>query len=73
MEGGGGFGGGGGGGGIMHTKSGEFLWIGGNLSYSRLQEVLLKKNSSFGMDSKLSGMHSVQAGGATAATTAERT
>ena len=53
--------------GIMHTKSGECLRKGGSLSYSRLRELLLEKISSLGMDPKLFGMHSLQAGGATAA------
>ena len=61
--------------GIMHTKSGEWksgecLWKGGSLSYSRLRELLLEKISSLGMDPKLFGMHSLWPGGATAATNA---
>ena len=43
---------------------------GGSLSYSRLRELLLEKISSLGMDPKLFGMHSLQAGGATAAANA---
>ena len=56
--------------GIMHTKSGECLRKGGGLSYSRLRELLLEKISSLGMDPKLFGMHSLRAGGATAAANA---
>ena len=56
--------------GIMHTKSGECLRKGGGLSYSRLRELLLEKISSLGMDPKLFGMHSLWAGGATAAANA---
>ena len=39
--------------GIMHTSSGECLREGGNLSYSRLRELLLEKISSLGKDPKL--------------------
>ena len=56
--------------GIMHTKSGECLRKGGSLSYSRLRELLLERISSLGMDPKLFGMHSLRAGGATAAANA---
>ena len=56
--------------GIMHTKAGECLRKGGSLSYSRLRELLLEKISSLGMDPKLFGMHSLRAGGATAAANA---
>ena len=35
-----------------------------SLSYSRLQEMLLEKISSLGVDPKSFGMHSVWAGGA---------
>ena len=58
--------------GIMHTKSGECLRKGGSLSYSRLRELLLEKISSLGMDPKLFGMHSLRAGGATAAGVPDR-
>ena len=54
----------------MHTKSGECSRKGGALSYSRLRELLLEKISSLGMDPKLFGMHSLRAGGATAAANA---
>ena len=43
---------------------------GGSLGYSRLRELLLEKISSLGMDPKLFGMHSLPAGGATAAVNA---
>ena len=43
---------------------------GGSLSYSRLRELLLEMISSLGMDPKLFGMHSLRAGGATAAANA---
>ena len=57
--------------GIMHTKLGECLRKGGgSLSYSRLWELLMEKISSLGMDPKLFGMHSLWAGGATAAANA---
>ena len=54
----------------MYTRSGECLRKGGGLSYSRLRELLLEKISSLGMDPKLFGMHSLRAGGATAAANA---
>ena len=41
-----------------------------SLSYSRLREMLLEKISSLGVDPKSFGMHSVWAGGATAAANA---
>ena len=56
--------------GIMHTKSGECLQKSGSLSYSRLRELLLEKISSLGMDPESFGMHSLRAGGATAAANA---
>ena len=40
------------------------------MSYSRLRELLLAKIEQLGMDPKLFGMHSLRAGGATAAANA---
>ena len=55
---------------IVSTKNGERLRGGGGLSYSRLRELLLAKLEQLGMDPKLFGMHSLRAGGATAAANA---
>ena len=56
--------------GIVHTKQGEKLRASGGISYSRLRELLLEKIAELGMDPKLFGMHSLRAGGATAAANA---
>ena len=56
--------------GIVSTKAGERLRKEGGLSYSRLRELLLAKIEQLGMDPKLFGMHSLRAGGATAAANA---
>ena len=55
---------------ISKTKLGEKLRKGGGLSYSRARELLLEKIKSMGMDPALFGMHSLRAGGATAAANA---
>ena len=39
----------------------------GEISYTRLRELLLEKIEQLGMDPKAFGMHSLRAGGATAA------
>ena len=51
---------------IVHTREGDKLRKDDGLSYSRLRE-LLAKIEQLGMDAKLFGMHSLRAGGATAA------
>ena len=56
--------------GISVTKNGERLRKTGGLSYSRLRELLLSKISQLGYDPKPFGLHSVRAGGATAAANA---
>ena len=56
--------------GIVSAKDGERLWANGGLSYSRLRELLLAKITQMGWDPKLFGMHSLRAGGATAAANA---
>ena len=56
--------------GIVQTKEGERLRKTGGISYSRLREVLLDKIAKLGFDPALFGMHSLQAGGATAAANA---
>ena len=55
---------------ISKTKLGEKLRKGGGLSYSRARKLLLEKIKSMGMDPALFGMHSLRAGGATAAANA---
>ncbi|KAL5486467.1 hypothetical protein EMCRGX_G018950 [Ephydatia muelleri] len=55
---------------ISKTKLGEKLRKGGRLSYSRARKLLLEKIKSMGMDPALFGMHSLRAGGATAAANA---
>ena len=56
--------------GITVIKDGEHLRKAGGLSYIRLRELLLCKISQLGFDPKLFGMHSLRAGGATAAANA---
>ena len=56
--------------GITVTKEGERLRKAGGLSYTRLRELLLSKISQLGFDPKLFGLHSLRAGGATAAANA---
>ena len=58
-------------GGISVTKNGERLRKTGGLSYSRLRELLLSKISQLGYDPKPFGLHSLRAGGATAAANAD--
>ena len=55
---------------VVHTKEGEKLCKSGELSYFRLRELLLEKISQLGMDPGQFGMHSLRAGGATAAANA---
>ena len=56
--------------GIVSTRKGECLRRGGGLSYTRMRELLLAKIEQLGMDPKQFGMHSLRAGGATAAANA---
>ncbi|KAL5473775.1 hypothetical protein EMCRGX_G028330 [Ephydatia muelleri] len=56
--------------GISVTKEGERLRKTGGLSYTRLRELLLQKITQLGYDPKAFGMHSLRAGGATAAANA---
>ena len=53
--------------GITATKSGERLRSQGGLSYTRLRELFLQKLTSLGFDAKQFGLHSLRAGGVTAA------
>ncbi|KAL5463210.1 hypothetical protein EMCRGX_G032089 [Ephydatia muelleri] len=55
---------------IVNSKGGEMLRKSGGLSYSRLRELLLAKIAMLGMDPLQFGMHSLRAGGATAAANA---
>ena len=54
----------------MSAKEGERLRANGGLSYSRLRDILLAKIAQMGWDPKPFGMHSLRAGGATAAANA---
>jgi hypothetical protein len=56
--------------GIVQTKEGEQLRKRGGISYSKLRELLLDKIAKLGFDPALFGMHSLRAGGATAAANA---
>ena len=56
--------------GIVHTRGGERLRAAGSLSYTRMRELLLAKLAQLGYDPKLFGLHSLRAGGATAAANA---
>ena len=56
--------------GITRTKQGERLRASGSLSYSRMRELFLKKIAELGFDPKQFGLHSLRAGGATAAANA---
>ena len=51
-------------------QRGEQLRKAGGLSYTSLRELLLSKISQLGFDPKLFGLHSLRAGGATAAANA---
>eukprot|EP00731_Ephydatia_muelleri_P012648 Em0006g1542a len=56
--------------GIVHAKSGERLRKDGGLSYTTLRELLVETLAQLGFDPALFGMHSLRAGGATAAANA---
>ena len=56
--------------GIVHTKVGEKLRKTGGISYTCLRELLLAKLGQLGWNPALFGMHSLRAGGATAAANA---
>lgn len=56
--------------GIVHSKAGERLRASGSLSYTRARELFLGKISSLGFDPKQFGLHSLRAGGASAAANA---
>lgn len=56
--------------GVVHSKNGVRLRASGSLSYTRMRELLLGKLSQLGFDAKQFGLHSLRAGGATAAANA---
>ena len=56
--------------GILCTKSGERLKEDGGLSYTRVRELLREKLVQLGLDPSEFGVHSLRAGGATAAANA---
>ena len=56
--------------GIIHTKSGQRLRASGTLSYTRMRELFLTKLSRLGFDPRQFGLHSLRAGGASAAANA---
>ena len=56
--------------GIVQSKKGDHLRGFGSLSYTRMRELLLGKLSQLGFDTKQFGLHSLRAGGATAAANA---
>lgn len=56
--------------GIVHKKTGEQLRAAGSLSYTRMRELFLAKLTSLGFDAKRFGLHSLRAGGASAAANA---
>ena len=56
--------------GITRSKNGVKLRLQGGLSYTRMRDLLLEKLSAVGLDAKKCGLHSLRAGGATAAANA---
>ena len=56
--------------GIVHSKKGDHLRASGSLSYTRMRELLLGKLCQLGFDAKQFELHSLRAGGATAAANA---
>ena len=56
--------------GIVHTKNGMRLREKGGLSYTTVRETVLDKFQAIGLDRKHYGLHSLRAGGATAAANA---
>ncbi len=56
--------------GLVNTKRGERLRASGSLSYTRMRELFLKKLSELGFDPKQFVLHSLRAGGPSAAANA---
>lgn len=56
--------------GLVNTKMGARLRPSGNLSYTRVRELVLEKLSLIGLDKSKFGLHSLRSGGASAAANA---
>lgn len=56
--------------GLVNTKTGSKLRPSGNLSYTRVRELVLEKLSILGLDKSRFGLHSLRSGGASAAANA---
>lgn len=56
--------------GLISTKAGQKLRKSGSLSYTRVRELILEKLAAIGLDTKQFGIHSLRAGGASAAANA---
>ena len=56
--------------GVTSTKHGQRLRVAGSLSYTRMRELFLAKLGELGLDASRFGLHSLRAGGATAAANA---
>ena len=56
--------------GIVHTKKGSKLRDKGGLSYTTVRESVLERLEAIGLDKRLYGLHSLRAGGASAAANA---
>ena len=56
--------------GIVSTKNGEHLRASGSISYTRMRELFLRKVEELGYDPKQFSLHSLRAGGASAAANA---
>jgi hypothetical protein len=56
--------------GLVNTKAGARLRPSGNLSYTRVRELVLEKLSLIGLDKSKFGLHSLRSGGASAAANA---
>ncbi len=56
--------------GIVHAKAGDFLRESGTVSYTRIRELFLAKLTQLEFKARQFGLHSLRAGGATAAANA---
>ena len=56
--------------GVTRTRHGQRLRVAGSLSYTRMRELFLAKLGELGLDASKFGLHSLHAGGATAAANA---
>ena len=57
-------------GGLIKTKAGYRLRDSGNISYTRVREIVLEMLEAIGLDKKKFGLHSLRSGGASAAANA---